>query len=201
MEGERTYKFDAKSELDRAAPLARAASGTGFSNDVLAAFQATNLLSPFEKMRVREVLRGPSAEAFVRSAAELAHAPAQNTLRTLEAVLKPYNSAGWAVVTYLPFLWRPDRHMLLKPEVTRDFAARVGHSFADDYTPRLDISVYESLLDLTEATATALAGLAPRDNIDLQSFIWIVGKYEDEAPAPRGPTGARLSSSRSGPCP
>jgi hypothetical protein len=46
---------------------------------------------------------------------------------------------------YLPFLWRPDQHMFLKPAVTQDFAARVGHRFAHDYEARLAVGVYESL--------------------------------------------------------
>jgi hypothetical protein len=37
---------------------------------------------------------------------------------------------------YLPFLWRPEGEMFLKPEVTRDFAARVGRRFHLDYGPR-----------------------------------------------------------------
>jgi hypothetical protein len=31
--------------------------------------------------------------------------------------------------------------MFLKPEVTKDFAARVGHRFASDYEPRLKLDV------------------------------------------------------------
>ena len=67
--------------------------------------------------------------------------------------------------------------MFLKPEVTQDFAARVGHPFADAYTPRLEFPVYAALQDLTDRTAAELADLGPRDRIDVQSFIWIVGAY------------------------
>jgi hypothetical protein len=101
----------------------------------------------------------------------------------MERALKPYNSAKWTVVTYLPFLWRPEEHMFLKPEAMTDFAARVGHRFASDYDPSLDIAVYESLLDLALRTSDELAELKPRDRIDVQSFIWVVGNYkEDVAP-------------------
>ena len=61
----------------------------------------------------------------------------------MERALKPHDSAKWTVATYLPFLWQPEKHMFLKPEVTKDFAARVGHRFATDYEARLDFSVYE----------------------------------------------------------
>jgi hypothetical protein len=50
--------------------------------------------------------------------------------------------------------------MFLKPEVTKDFAARVGHRFASEYEPRLDLAVYESLLDLVSKTGAELAELA-----------------------------------------
>lgn len=83
-------------------------------------------------------------------------------------------------MTYLPYLWRPDRHMFLKPEVTKDFAARVGHPFAYNYEARLDIDVYASLLDLVERTNRELSDLEPRDRIDIQSFIWVVGNYQED---------------------
>ena len=83
------------------------------------------------------------------------------------------------------FLWRPETHMFLKPEVTRDFAARVGHRFASDYEPRLKLDVYHSLLDLASETEQELADLKPRDRIDVHSFIWVVGDYKEHIEPPR----------------
>jgi hypothetical protein len=76
--------------------------------------------------------------------------------------------------------------MFLKPEATKDFALRVGHHFARDYEPRLHRPVYDSLLDLVEKTEASIADLHPKDRIDVQSFIWVVGDYEDgrETPQP-----------------
>ena len=68
----------------------------------------------------------------------------------------------------------------LKPEVTKDFAARVGHPFASNYEARLNIDVYVSLLDLVERTSRELFDLQPRDRIDIQSFIWVVGDYQED---------------------
>lgn len=69
--------------------------------------------------------------------------------------------------------------MFLKPEVTKDFATRVGHPFAAQYESRLSLTVYEGLLDLAAKTERELHELAPRDRIDLQSFIWVVGDYQE----------------------
>ena len=101
----------------------------------------------------------------------------------MESTLRRYEAAKWTVVTYLPFLWRPEQHMFLKPETTKDFAQRVGHSFASDYEPQLDLFVYESLLDLATRTSTELSDLRPRDRIDVQSFIWVIGNYPEPEPA------------------
>lgn len=176
---ERAYKLDAKKKLDDALPLARAHSTSAAGEAALAAFRATNLLSPFEKMRVQDALRGPNAGAFVQAAARFAEGDIAGGLRDMAAACGPHGCAKWTVMTYLPFLWRPERHMFLKPEATKDFAARVGHSFQHVYAPQLNADVYESLLDLACATERAIGDLAPRDRIDIQSFIWVVGDYRE----------------------
>jgi hypothetical protein len=183
LRDERDYKVAAKKKLDEGAPLEHAVTGSGFGEAVWSVFQ-TNLFSRFEKMRVRDALRGPMADSLIRAAARFAIGETKAALPDLERILKPYDSAKWTVVTYLPFLWRPENHMFLKPEVTQDFAARVGHRFASDYEPRLRVSVYESLLDLPSKTAAELAELQPRDRIDVQSFIWVVGAYREEPQKP-----------------
>jgi hypothetical protein len=177
-DAERDYKLAAKAHLDSAVPVERAAQEDGFSEAVLSVFQDTNLLSRFEKPRLSEALRGPSADAFVRGAASFALGDIKGGLLTMQRALKPHRVANWAAVTYLPFLWRPEEHMFLKPEVTQDFAARVGHRFAFDYSADLDVAVYSSLLDLTKETVVELTDLRPRDRIDVQSFIWVIGGYK-----------------------
>ena len=84
------------------------------------------------------------------------------------------------MATYLPFLWEPHSNMFLKPEVTQDFARRVGHDFAHRYDSALEPEVYASLLDLASTTEHRIASLAPRDRIDIQSFIWVVGRYPSD---------------------
>ena len=90
----------------------------------------------------------------------------------------------WTVATYLPFLWRPDAHMYLKPEATRDYATRVGHPLASLYKPQLNFDVYTSLLDLADETSRELSDLDPRDRIDILSFIWVVGDYKEDSEKP-----------------
>jgi hypothetical protein len=184
-ERERGYKVEAKIKLDTTAPLEEAARRAGFGEAILAAFRATNLLSPFEKTRMQDVLRGPNADAFIQAAARFTVGERKSALLEMERALKPHDNAKWTVVTYLPFLWRPDVHMFLKPEATTDFAARVGHRFASDYRARLDIAIYDALLDLAANTEAELADLKPRDRIDVQSFIWVVGAYKDETDPPQ----------------
>lgn len=176
---ERDYKLEAKAKLEETAPLDRATDGRDFGEAVLAVFRATNMLSPFEMMRVQDVLRGPHADDFIRSAARFTLDSGTANLLGMGEALKPHDSAKWTVATYLPYLWQPETHMFLKPEATKDFATRVGHRFALDYEARLHLPVYESLLDLVSKTAGELADLQPRDRIDIQSFIWVVGAYEE----------------------
>ena len=177
---ERNYKRDAKRRLDERLPLEDGVSSTGKGEDVLTVYRDTNLLSPFEMMRVTDALRGANADAFIQSAARFALEPSEAALRAMKTALKPHDVAKWTAMTYLPFLWRPSHHMFLKPMVTKDYASRVGHRFADDYSPEISMPVYESLLDLATATERELGDMNPADRIDVQSFIWVVGQYSAE---------------------
>ena len=176
---EREYKLRAKNKLDAAMPLETALHANGFGEVALTAFRDTNLLSPFEKMRVQDLLRGPSADRFIRAAARFTRSADSSALAEMAQLAKQHDCAKWTTVTYLPFLWRPNQHMFLKPEVTKDFAERVGHSFIHIYAPALEIAVYDRLLDLAARTEHAISDLHPQDRIDVQSFIWVVGAYPD----------------------
>ena len=138
------------------------------------------MLSPFEQTWVSNMLRGRDADAIVQAAARFTDHATEAALRELEAVLKPHGCAKWTVTTYLSFLWRPETHMYLKPEATKDFATRVGHPLASLYEAQLKFDVYSSLLDLVDQTSNELSDLAPRDRIDIQSFIWVVGDYRED---------------------
>lgn len=183
---EREYKLTAKKRLEATTPVEEAATGFGHGEAVLAAYRRTNLLYPVEKTRLQALLRGPDADAFVRAAARFTLGEPKQALTTMERLLRPHGNAKWTVVTYLPFLWRPEEHIFLKPEVTKDFAMRVQHPLEHNYDAELRLDVYETLLDLAGCIQKHVSDLGPRDMIDIQSVIWVVGDYRDgrESPQP-----------------
>ncbi|MDZ7697765.1 MAG: hypothetical protein U5R49_12870 [Deltaproteobacteria bacterium] len=84
--------------------------------------------------------------------------------------------ASWPVATILPFLAQPDRHMFLKPGITQ--AAAKILAFDLHYNPTPNWVTYDSLLKMTAIYREKLKSLAPNDNIDIQSFFWVIsGKY------------------------
>ena len=182
---ERAYKAKRVRRLAEALPLedANKASSEG-ALAIRPAFH-TNLLSRFEAARAHALLGGPTGADFVRSAARFAGGNLAVGLAGMTAAIQPHGRPSWPLLTYLPHLWRPDEHMFLKPEVTVDFARRIGHRFQFDYSSDLSASVYESLMDLVRQTRTALAPLEPAGGLDIQSFIWVVGGYTDaDLPVP-----------------
>jgi hypothetical protein len=82
----------------------------------------------------------------------------------------------WPVVTVFGFIAQPDRHMLLKPNVTRVAAAQYGVEF--HYQSRPNWNTYSELLALASTVRADLRDLAPRDLIDIQSFLWVQGSDE-----------------------
>ncbi len=179
---ERDYKDAARVFLASTVSIEQAERATATECDAIArAYSKTNLLASFEQARVREVLKSEHGPGYVRGAAALARGDTAEGLKAMEDAMRPYGQPSWPGATYLPYLWSPGEHMFLKPQVTVDFAERVGHSFARDYTSALTADCYRSLLDLTARTRSEISALAPRDNIDLQSFIWAVGAYDGDA--------------------
>jgi hypothetical protein len=80
------------------------------------------------------------------------------------------------VLTVFPFIADPRTHMSLKPLVTKAAAERYGVAF--QYSSKLEWSTYESLLAFARIVARDLRDLRPRDQIDIQSFIWVQGSDE-----------------------
>ena len=82
----------------------------------------------------------------------------------------------WPVVTVFPFLAQPDRHIFLKPNVSRVAAAQYGFDLG--YLSRPNWRTYASLLELADLVRADLRDLRPRDLIDVQSFLWVQGSDE-----------------------
>ena len=79
-------------------------------------------------------------------------------------------------MTVFGFLAQPDRHVFLKPVVTKLAARRYGFPF--QYASRPAWPTYASLLAFAATVRRDLRDLRPRDTIDLQSFIWVQGSDE-----------------------
>lgn len=178
---EREYKVKAHQVLTETLPIERALEATPEDADSIRRAPVwINLLSPYEMMHLKEVMERPEGPAFLRAAARFAmgdYGPAGSAMD--QAVIK-YGRQSWPKVTYFPFLWSPAEHMFLKPTVTRDFAERIGHPFQHEYQTDTSADVYLSLLDLARTTKAAIAALKPKDFIDVQSFIYVVGGYTEE---------------------
>jgi hypothetical protein len=84
----------------------------------------------------------------------------------------------WPLVTVFGFMAQPERHMFLKPNVTRAAAREYDVEFA--YVSRPNWETYASLLAFAERVMRDQRDLRPRDMIDAQSFIWVQGSDEYE---------------------
>jgi hypothetical protein len=146
----------------------------------------TNLLFSFEKMALRDAVKPPAgAQAFAEGLYEFLHGRAGDERRFeqwIEVVgalpRRQTRVLTWPLVTVFGFLARPDRHMFLKPNVTRIAAREYGVEFG--YVPRPNWETYASLLDFAARVMRDQRDLGPRDMIDAQSFIWVQGSDEYE---------------------
>jgi len=64
----------------------------------------------------------------------------------------------------------------VKPNVTRKATMEYGFDFRYKPTPARD--TYESLLEFAETVKRDVEDLAPKDMIDIQSYLWVLGSDE-----------------------
>jgi hypothetical protein len=154
------------------------------ASEVLRIEARTNLLFSFEKMAVRDAVRTASgARRFAEGLHEWLHGRGSEPGRFdawCEALAglprRQTRVLTWPVVTVFGFLAQPDRHMFLKPNVTRLAAARYGFDF--HYRSRPNWTTYSQLLELAAMVRSDQRDLRPRDLIDIQSFLWVQGSEE-----------------------
>jgi hypothetical protein len=144
----------------------------------------TNLLFSFEKMALRDAIKTPAgAKTFATGLYEFLWGPGgerQRFERWVETVgelpRRQTRVLTWPLVTVFGFLAQRDRHIFLKPNVTRRAAQAYDFDFA--YQSRPSWEVYSSLLDFAATIRRDVRDLRPRDMIDVQSFIWVQGSDE-----------------------
>ena len=63
--------------------------------------------------------------------------------------------------------------MFMKPDIVRLCAHRLGFDLLYETPPTLE--AYRSLLEFADFVRDGIASLEPEDNIDVQSFMYVVG--------------------------
>ena len=144
----------------------------------------TNLLFSFEKMALRDAVRSPEgARLFAQGLHDFLHGGRTMERRFEEWCVvvgalprKQTRVLTWPVVTVFGFIAQPDRHVFLKPNVTRTAAKAYGFDFT--YASRPSWPTYASLLAFAEQVCRDQRDLRPADLIDAQGFIWVQGSDE-----------------------
>jgi hypothetical protein len=143
-----------------------------------------SMIFSFEKMALRDAVKSTvGAKTFARGLYDFLHGRA-SVERRFEAWCEAVATLPrlktrvltWPLVTVFGFIAQPERHVFLKPRVTRAAATAYGFNF--DYDARPNWTTYRNLLDFAETVRRDQHDLGPRDMIDLQSFLWVQGSDE-----------------------
>ena len=145
-----------------------------------------SMIFSFEKMALRDAVKSEAgARAFAEGLYDFLHGPGDTErrfTRWVETVAglprRQTRVLTWPLVTVFGFVAQPDRHIFLKPTVTRAAAREYGFDFR--YESRPSWEVYSNLLEFAETVRRDQRDLRPRDMIDIQSFLWVQGSDEYE---------------------
>ena len=144
----------------------------------------TNLLFSFEKMALRDALKFPgAAKSFTIGLFNYIYGKESLQKRFehfVEVVAglprKQTRVLTWPLVTVFGFIADPSEHMFLKPRVTQEAAKKYRYPF--EYKAHPNWKTYQSLLAFSNKIWNDTKAYHPRDNIDTQSFIWVMGSEE-----------------------
>ncbi len=147
-----------------------------------------SMIFSFEKMALRDAIKSDEgARLFAEGLYEFLHGRGgaarrfERWVETVDALPRRQTRVlTWPLVTVFGFIAQPDRHIFLKPNVTRSAARAYGFDF--QYKSRPSWETYASFVEFAEIIRRDQADLQPRDMIDLQSFMWVMGsdEYPDE---------------------
>jgi hypothetical protein len=143
-----------------------------------------SMIFSFEKMALRDAVKSPAgARGFATGLYDFLHGRGSDEARfatwceAVEALpRKQTRVLTWPLVTVFGFIAQPDRHVFLKPTVTKIAARKYG--FDLQYQSKPNWKTYTALLAFAETIRRDLRDLKPRDMIDLQSFMWVQGSDE-----------------------
>lgn len=187
---ERGYKMDAhlnfQQELNRDIfeHLLQSHRYADIAQKVVRLESRTNLLYSFEKMALRDAVKSTTgAKTFANGLFEYmyGHAPLQERFEQFTDVLESLPRVQtrvltWPIQTIFGFLGNPGEHIFLKPRVTQTAAEKYQFNFP--YLSRPNWNTYQSLLGFAEQIRQDMDIYQPKDYIDLQSFIWVMGSEE-----------------------
>lgn len=144
----------------------------------------TNLLFSFEKMALRDAVKPEeAAKAFATGLFDYVYGSGSLKERFTRFVAvvenlprKQTRVLTWPLVTVFGFLANPKEHIFLKPTVTKIAAKKYDYDF--NYVSKPNWNTYESLLQFAKLIKEDTKSYRPKDYIDLQSFIWVLGSEE-----------------------
>lgn len=191
-ETERAYKWNAHRAwieafgAGRLSALVAAHRFEAVARTALRIESRTNLLFSFEKIAIRDAVGTPQGQ---RNFANGVHdwlggrgdlrAPFERWIDVVTRLPRQQTRvASWPVITVFGFLARPSTHIYLKPTVTR--VAADAYGFDLHYSSKPSWTTYASTLAFARQVRRDLADLRPRDMIDVQSFLWVLGSPEYE---------------------
>jgi hypothetical protein len=190
LDWERNYKWNAhlawKQVLDHSAyrDLLRYERHADVAAHAVRIESRTNLLFSFEKMALRDAVRtSEGARTFSEGLYQFLYGGGTdegrfNQWRDAVGRLprKQTRVLTWPVLTVFGFIAEPDRHMFLKPNVTRVASKNYGFDFVYKSKPQWE--TYQSLLSFAHTVMRDQRDLDPADLMDAQGFIWVQGSDE-----------------------
>jgi hypothetical protein len=192
LEWERDYKWETHERWQRALgkrefrSLLRAGAHAEAAARAVRVEQQSrhSMIFSFEKMALRDAVKTPAgARGFADGLYAFLHGggPLEQRFSDWSDTLaglprRQTRVLTWPLATVFGFIAQPELHFFLKPMVTRAAAREYGFDLR--YASRPNWETYAAVLEFAARVRRDQRSLKPRDQIDIQSFLWVQGSDE-----------------------
>ena len=136
-----------------------------------------NILSKQEQIIIGNILDSERSTDFLRGVSLFLSGDIESGINLMQEASEDIGRSSWPIITFYPYLFAPDKFVFLKPLASKNLAQQLGHIFQDQYNSKQTEDTYLQFFEFCEDLKAALSELNPKDNIDIQSFIWVVHSY------------------------
>ena len=145
---------------------------TEMLNSIIKVVSQSSMVSLFEKPKFRDMVRAlsnPEKEVLVKGLRSQLHGSEKKGFNAVLSVLTDNKMAKWTLMTAIPYYYRPDKDVFIKPTTTKNIIRNLELDLV--YNPKPSWEFYEAYRDIINRLKTKVSKSLTPSNAAFCGFL------------------------------